>query len=218
MNHIDWYETLSQHHKNPIFTKEDFENCKKEALNDLRHYEKYLPKGSKILDVGCGLGSKSVPLSSLGYKVVGIDNDKRVVEAAKQNAKNFGGDIEITQSDIFGLDKIFNKDSFDACISAGILEHFKGEDARKLIDLQLRLAPLVIASIPVKTERSMRDGFTESSASNGTDDDGIHRNFLSEDEWVNTVLKGYNIVEHFVEQRCPAERNLYLAYLFVKRK
>lgn len=219
MNHTDWYETLSHHHKNPVFTKEDFENCKKEVLKDLRHYGKYLPKGSKILDLGCGLGSKAVPLSLLGYKVVGIDNDKRVVEAAKQNAKNFGRDIEIIEGDIFGLDKIFDKDSFDACISAGILEHFKEEDARKLVDLQLRLAPLVIASMPVRTERPMKShGFAESGASNGTDGNGIHRNFLSEDEWVNIVLKDYNIAEHFVESRGPDARNFQLVYLFIKRK
>lgn len=219
MNHTDWYETLSRHHNNPVFTKEDFEHCKKEVLKDLTHYGKYLPKGSKILDVGCGLGSKAVPLSSLGYKVVGIDGNKKVVEAAKQNSKNFGGDIEIIEGDILRLDKIFDKDLFDVCISAGILEHFKEDDARKLVGLQLELSPLVITIIPVKTERPMKShSFVESGTTNVTDDNEIHRDFLSEDEWVNNVLKDYNIVEHFVETRSPVAKNIHLAYLLIKRK
>ena len=57
---------------------------KKAILKDLKYYKKYLPKGSKILELGCGLGFKAVPLSSLGYELVGIDSDKRVVESAKK--------------------------------------------------------------------------------------------------------------------------------------
>lgn len=214
----DWYEAFSQH-MNPIFTKEAFENYKKGVLQDMKYYEKYLPKGSKILDLGCGLGCEAVPLSSLGYKVVGVDNDKRVVEAANQNGKKFGGDIEIIEGDIFKLDELFDKDSFDACISGGVLEHFKEEDVRKLVDLQLKLVPLVIANMPVKTERSMKAyGFTESNALNNVDDNGIYRNFWSEGEWVNSILKDYNIVEHFVEPCDPAIGNFDVVYLFIKRK
>ncbi len=83
----DWFERFIQH-RNPVFTEIDFENYEREILKDLKYYEKYLPHGSKILELGCGLGFKAVPLSSLGYNVVGIDNDKRVVEAAKKNAGN----------------------------------------------------------------------------------------------------------------------------------
>ncbi len=214
----DWYEAFSQN-MNPIFTKKDFENYKKGVLKDLKYYEKYIPKGSKILDVGCGLGCEAIPLSSLGYKVIGVDNDKRVVEAANQNSKNFGGDVQIIEGDIFNLDELFDKDSFDACISGGVLEHFKKEDVRKLVDLQLKLAPLVIANMPVKTKKSMKAyGFTESNALNNLDNNGIYRNFWSEDEWVNKVLKDYNIVEHFVKPCDPSIGNFDVVYLFIKRK
>ena len=214
MTDTNWYETLSGHHKNPVFTIEDFENCKREVLKDLRHYEKYFQKGSKILDVGCGLGSKAVPLSSLGYKVIGIDRDAKIVQVAKQNAKNFGGEIKIMEGDILKLNKIFDTNSFDVCICSGILEHFSKEDAKKLIDLQLELAPLLVASMPVKTKE------IESDTSHNAHDGGTHGNFLSVDEWINGILNNYNVdvVEHFVESRGHGLRNMYLAYFFIKRK
>jgi len=214
----DWYEAFNQY-MNPVFTKEDFENYKKGVLKDLKYYKKYLSAGAKILDLGCGLGCEAVPLSSLGYKIAGIDNDKRVVEAARQNGKNFGGDIEIIEGDIFKLDKIFDKNLFDACISGGVLEHFKKEDVRKLVNLQLKLAPLVIASMPVKTTKSMKAySFSKSNAINNIDKNGIYRNFWSEDEWTNKILKNYNIIEHFVVSCDPAIGNFDLVYLFIKRK
>ena len=212
-----WYEVFSKH-MNPVFTRDDFEKYKKGVLRKLQFYEKYLPKGSKILETGCGLGCTAVPLSALGYKVIGIDNDKKVVEAAKQNAKNFGGDIKILEGDIFEIDKLFGKDSFDACISGGVLEHFKKEDVRKLVDLQLKVAPLVIASMPVRTERTMKArGFTKETALDNIDSNGIYRNFWSETEWVNDVLKGYNIVEYFVKPCDPAIGNFDSVYLIIKR-
>ena len=94
MEEKTWFEAFNKH-INPIFTKKDFEMYKKGVLKDFKHYQKYLKHGAKILDVGCGLGCKAVPLSSLGYRITGIDNDSRVGEAAQENGKNFGKDIRI---------------------------------------------------------------------------------------------------------------------------
>ena len=204
---------------NPFFTKADFENYKKGMIEELKHYQKYLKKGAKILDLGCGFGCMAIPLSTLGYKVIGIDKDKQVVEAAQKNAENFGKDIKIIEGDIFELDEIFDKDSFDVCISGGVLEHFKKGEIRKLVELQLKLAPVVIASMPVKTERTMKAyGFTEETALNHVTLDGIYRNFWSETEWVNEVLDGFNVVEHFVEPCDPTIGEFDLVYIIIKRK
>ena len=53
MTEKDWFERFTQH-RNALFTKEDFDNYKKAILKDIKYYEKYLPKGSKILELGCG--------------------------------------------------------------------------------------------------------------------------------------------------------------------
>lgn len=212
-----WYKAFSKH-LNSIFTKKDFENYKKMVLKDLKDYNRYLKTHAKILDLGCGLGCTAVPLSALGYKVVGIDNDVRVVEAAKQNAKNFGKDIKIIRNNILKADKIFNKNSFDVCLSGGLLEHFNKDKIREIVRQQLKIAPLVIASMPVKTKRTMKHyGFTEKTALNNISYDGIYRNFWSENEWINDVLKEFNIIKHFVKKTNPIIGNFDEIHIIIKR-
>lgn len=203
---------------NTTFTKKDFQNYKKMVLKDLKYYKKYLKSNARILDLGCGLGCTVVPLSTLGYKVVGIDNNSRVVRVAKQNAKTFGKDIKIIKSDIFRVSKIFKANSFDACISGGLLEHFKRNKIRKIIKMQLEIAPLVIASMPVKTKRTMKHyGFTNKTALNHISFDGIYRNFWSEKEWIDDVLNGFNVVKHFVKKANPIIGNFDEIFIIIKR-
>ncbi|MFH7903592.1 MAG: class I SAM-dependent methyltransferase [Candidatus Aenigmatarchaeota archaeon] len=40
--------------------------------------------GAKVLDLGCGFGITSEILKELGYKVVGIDISKRMVEHCRE--------------------------------------------------------------------------------------------------------------------------------------
>lgn len=45
-----------------------------------------LPKGSPILDMGCGKGRHSILLNEMGYDVVGIDLSAANIEAARKSA------------------------------------------------------------------------------------------------------------------------------------
>ena len=213
-----WYKAF-QDNMNPVFTEEDFNKYKAGVKASIGVYKKYLKKGAKVLDLGCGLGCTAVPLSNFGFKIVGIDNDKKVVEAARQNAKNFGKDVEIKEADVFDIDKIFGKDSFDACISGGVLEHFDKEKIRKLVEKQLFIAPIVIASMPVKTKATLKIyKVKEDEAEGHVDNAGIYRNFWDEDTWINDVLKGFNIVEHFIEKADPAIGDFEEIFVVIKRK
>src|SRR5687767_2792036 len=51
---------------------------------------KNLPKkGSKILDIGCGVGTIDFYLSKKNYLITGIDISKQAIHVAKENAKLF---------------------------------------------------------------------------------------------------------------------------------
>ena len=125
-----WFQAFSES-MNVIFTDEDFKTYLADVAPCIDFYKEYLGENTKILDLGCGLGVGSVPLSTFGYRITGIDNDPKVVEAARENAKKFGKDIQIVHGDIFDIDKMIEPDSFDACISGGLLEHFSEQTIHK---------------------------------------------------------------------------------------
>jgi SAM-dependent methyltransferase len=190
-----WFEGFKSS-MNVVFTEEDFRDYKAMVEKGLKLYGNYLKPGSKILDVGCGLGCTAVPLSTLGYDVTGIDNDPDVVKAAKKNAGNFGKKMKVVHGDILEMDRLFKNDSFDACISGGVLEHFSEGEIRVIMDKQLLIAPLVILSVPIATKNDVRDEYKDYERRICAD--GVYRNLWSSDCWVDHILKRYNIVYHKV--------------------
>lgn len=58
-----------------------------------------LPKGSKILDVGCGAGRHSIALAKRGCQVTGLDYSHRMIELASEKAKRDGVMVEFVYGD-----------------------------------------------------------------------------------------------------------------------
>jgi len=199
---VEWFEKL-RNHLNVIFTEEDFRIYSEMVEQVLPIYRKHLKDGARILDVGCGLGCSSIPLSTRGYEVVGIDNDPRVIRAARQNGKKFGGRIQFKLMDAFDIDERFDQDSFDACMHGGLLEHFPEDQIRVLIDKQLRIAPLIFCSVPVRTERTMRHYGIREVDGRQVCVDGIQRNLWTADEWMKDILMGYRIIHHEMSSAIP---------------
>lgn len=187
-----WFEAFSGE-MNTVFTKEDFLKYNDMVRKDFLLFKKYVKLPGKILDVGCGLGCTAVPLSTYGYDVTGIDNDPKVVEAAQQNAENFGGRIKILFGDALDIARVFGKDSFNACISGGVLEHFSEGQIRELINKQLYVAPVVIASMPIAVDDA-RELYKDHERR--ICKDGFYRNLWTADHWLKHVLRGFNVLEH----------------------
>lgn len=74
----------------------------------------YFPSGSRILDVGCGLGREAFVLSDLGYDVVGIDISKEVISQVRQLSHDKGYDISFFEYDGENLE--FPAESFDVIL------------------------------------------------------------------------------------------------------
>jgi 23S rRNA (uracil1939-C5)-methyltransferase len=78
-----------------------------------------VPKAGRILDLCCGSGNLSLPLTKLGYSVVGVEFSKKSIECAKHNqtqnsilnAEYIAGDAEK-----FLLKACRDKDSYDVVI------------------------------------------------------------------------------------------------------
>lgn len=99
-----------------------------------------------VLEIGCGRGIHSIFLSYFIPSVFGIDNNLKLVEMARKNNSRFCGRARFLRGNAFTLD--FPARHFDVCYSQGFLEHFEDEEIRLLVGEQLRVARLMIASVP----------------------------------------------------------------------
>ena len=85
----------------------------------LKNHEKPL-NNIKILDIGCGGGLLSEPMSNLGAKVVGIDASNKNIEVAKLHAKKNNLKIEYLCT---SPEKFNTEEKFDVILNMEIVEH-----------------------------------------------------------------------------------------------
>ena len=79
-------------------------------------------RGLKVLDVGCGGGLLSVPLSRLGCVVTGIDPGQDTIKVAKEYSKSQGLDINYQVSSIENFSDN-NDELYDIITVMEVLEH-----------------------------------------------------------------------------------------------
>lgn len=77
--------------------------------------------GLSILDIGCGGGLVSEPLSRLGAKVTGVDAAQKNIEAARLHANSAGLDIDYRNDTAEALAEA--GEQFDAVMALEIIEH-----------------------------------------------------------------------------------------------
>lgn len=95
-----------------------------------------VPKGSRVLDVGCGAGWLSLELARQGNDVVGIDIAEKRIEIARETAKNNNLKIDYRVCSIEDLDQ---NDKFDVIVSFGTIHHFPNiEEELKRIEALLK--------------------------------------------------------------------------------
>ena len=82
-------------------------------------------KDLKILDIGCGGGLISEPLSRLGAKVTGIDASEKNIKVAMLHAKKNGLVINYQQN---SPEQLIEKNYFDVILNLEIVEHVENLD------------------------------------------------------------------------------------------
>lgn len=123
--------------------------ARSEEYRIMARYLDRLPRGSRILDGGCGMGAWTVFLSRLGFNVVGLDLSARTLTRLKQLFSQCAfvrGDIRRTG---------FEDKSFDAYFSWGTFEHFEaglGECVREAHRI-LKPRGLLFVSVPCQNWR-----------------------------------------------------------------
>ena len=79
-----------------------------------------LPRGSKILDLGCGNGSLTASWPRPGDEVTGVDLSESGIEAAQRAYRS----IQFVMGDVTADLKVLgSRQPFDAVVSAEVIEH-----------------------------------------------------------------------------------------------
>jgi SAM-dependent methyltransferase len=94
------------------------------TLVDLLHSDTAYPRGSTVLEAGCGVGAQTVTLArrSSGARFTSIDISADSIAEARRRAGLAGlTNVEFLQADIFALP--FDAESFDHIFVCFVLEH-----------------------------------------------------------------------------------------------
>lgn len=98
-------------------------SCKTDKIF-MPRIRKYLPRGSKVLEGGCGRGQLLNALRHQGYHGVGIDFASKTIERIKEAVP----ELDVLLGDVRNLP--IENETLDGYISAGVIEHFwDGYDA-----------------------------------------------------------------------------------------
>ena len=110
------------HKFNPIRIKYIKENI----INNFKLKNKFRPlSGINILDIGCGGGLLSEPMSRMGANVTGIDASNKNIQIAKLHAKKNKLKINYLCS---SPEKLKIKKKFDVILNMEIVEHVEDTD------------------------------------------------------------------------------------------
>jgi SAM-dependent methyltransferase len=133
-----------------------FSSEEPDVLRQHRHWEYHvplwdlllrtLPRGSRILDIGCGPADSALLLAAYGYRIVGIDREEALVARARESAARSGVDATFELGDLMDLAPHYGR--YDAVLSLGLMEHFDPPEAARLLGEQARCAERVIVNIP----------------------------------------------------------------------
>ncbi len=110
------------HKFNPLRIK----YIKEKIMNHFRINLKSLPlRNIELLDIGCGGGLLTEPMSRLGASVTGIDASKKNIDVAKYHAKKSNLKIKYLCS---SPEKVYFNKKFDVVLNMEIVEHVNNLD------------------------------------------------------------------------------------------
>lgn len=118
MNTLDYYNKNSEEYFNSTLNVD--------MTNTYKAFLKLLPKGGKILDLGCGSGRDSMNFMKLGYEVIAVDGAKKL---AKKASVLLGKEVIVSTFEELEL-----KEKFHGIWACASLLHIKREDLKIVLN------------------------------------------------------------------------------------
>lgn len=203
------YKTGADVWTHPYTTKESFKLT-----------EKLLPD-AYVLDIGSGRGFLAKHLARMGFKVIGIDFDKDIVNKANDNIKDWGleGRVKFVEADALSIP--FPDGSFDAACDFGLFETLYKNDWEKYAsEISRVLKPKgFYLNVSLSNETGHFFEFSpKGSAEKDFEKYGIHYHFFEKKEIENIFSKEFEVIS---QETSPATKNegvIVLETLFQKIK
>ena len=146
------WHTIYDENKRADFFSFDIIKRKQAIFNVL---ETYVGKYKNVLECGCGSGDIMKDIVSLGYNVVGVDLNKRLLTIAGENFKTILhpendkniNKVHLVQSDVEYLP--FPDDTFDVVYCAGLLSYLP-DDYKTISEIHrtVKSGGIVIITLP----------------------------------------------------------------------
>lgn len=118
MNTLDYYKKNSEEYFNSTLNVD--------MTNTYKAFLKLVPKGGKILDLGCGSGRDSMNFMKLGYEVIAVDGAKKL---AKKASVLLGKEVIVSTFEELEL-----KEKFHGIWACASLLHIKREDLKTVLN------------------------------------------------------------------------------------
>jgi len=144
------------------------------------------------LDVGSGRGLFAKKLAESGFKVIGIDFEKNIIEKTNSEIKNWGleGKLKFVEADV--LDIPFADASFDGVCDFGLLENLYAEDWEQYSSEITRVLKPGGFYFNVSISRETQHFFEfypKGSESGDFQKYGVHYHFFEKEE-MNKIFEG----------------------------
>ena len=175
------------------------ERSNPEKRYGLRRFVELLPKGARVLDVGCGSGDAALYFKEQGFYVECIDFSERMVEVCKQR----GLDARVMDME----DMTFEAECFDGVWASASLLHIPKNNTQKVIDKFYELLKSGgVCYICVKA----------GEGENIVEEKGMKRffSYWTEQE-LREQIKCFQVIEQYKEQHSP--KSAWLEVLLKKQ-
>jgi cyclopropane fatty-acyl-phospholipid synthase-like methyltransferase len=101
----------------------------------MREYiiKKLLPRGARVLDIGCGTGELLIEAGRRGVRGLGIDTNEAMLAVAKKKSKkrNLGRRVEFKLGN--ALDYSLARGTYDIVVSTLMISELQEDEVRKFI-------------------------------------------------------------------------------------
>lgn len=214
-------ETLWHYERNAAREAGRYESLTATTLDAV--LERWIPRGARVLELGCGSGRDARRMAARGVRVTATDGSEEMLRIARDLAKevegirfqylplpprNDSGAAPRTRTGALAL--LGEKESFDALVAIGVLQHLDDAglfDAALFIDAVLGDAGTIVLSIP------------ENHATATAEDPRFYANRPA--AHYSSLLSRFGFEEAYSERRestgAPGKECTWVTLVFVRR-